>query len=145
MPHAMRWILYLSHLGLSPGRLHQAIEPHPGARVLEIGPGIGHHAIPTARRLAPGGRLDVLDIHPEMLKDLQTRAVARSIDNIVTQIGNAEQLPYGDATFDAAYLITVLGEIPHPESALRELARVVKPGGRIAIGEIFLDPDYVSP
>jgi SAM-dependent methyltransferase len=145
MPHAMRWILYLSHPGLSPRALHRVLEPHSGERILEIGPGIGHHAIPTARRLTPGGRLDALDVQPEMLKALRARTEARAIDNIVAQTGDAEHLPYGDGTFDAAYLITVLGEIPHPEAALRELARVVKRGGRIIIGEIFLDPDYVAP
>ena len=56
-----------------------------------------------------------------------------------------QRLPYPDATFDAAYLITVLGEIPSSEAALRELRRVVKLAGRIVVGEFFLDPDYVSP
>jgi ubiquinone/menaquinone biosynthesis C-methylase UbiE len=67
------------------------------------------------------------------------------VTNLVAAEGNAESLPYEDSTFDAAYLITVLGEIPHPEIALRELGRVVKPGGRIVLGELFLDPDYVAP
>lgn len=145
MPHALRWILYVAHPGLSARRLHRTIAAAAGARVLEIGPGIGHHAIPTALLVGPDGRVDALDIQPEMLRDLQRRAEARGVGNIVTQVGDAEQLPYADATFDAAYLITVLGEVPHPEIALRELARVLKPGGRIAVGEIFLDPDYVSP
>jgi ubiquinone/menaquinone biosynthesis C-methylase UbiE len=145
MPHSMRWILYVAHPGLSARKLHRTIEARPGMRVLEIGPGVGHHALPTARRLAPGGQLDALDIQPEMLRDLQRRAQAQGVDNVVTQVGDALRLPYADATFDAAYLITVLGEIPQPDAALRELARVLKPGGTIAVGEIFLDPDYVSP
>jgi hypothetical protein len=76
MPHAMRWILYLSHPGLSPKALHRVLAPRSGERMLEIGPGIGHHALPTAQRLAPGGRLDVLDVQPEMLVDLGKRAEA---------------------------------------------------------------------
>jgi ubiquinone/menaquinone biosynthesis C-methylase UbiE len=145
MPHSLRWILYLSHPGLSPRALHRVLAPRPGERMLEIGPGIGHHALPTAEALAPSGRLDVLDVQPEMLEDLRTRAERRGVTNVVAAEGDAERLPYGDASFDAAYLITVLGEIPHPEQALRELGRVVKPRGRIVVGELFLDPDYVSP
>jgi SAM-dependent methyltransferase len=145
MPHAMRWILYVSHPGLSPRALHRVLGPKPGECMLEIGPGIGHHALPTARALGPGGRLDVLDLQPEMLEDLRGRANRQGLGNIVAAEGDAERLPYADATFDGAYLITVLGEIPHPDVALRELARVVKRSGRLVVGELFLDPDYVSP
>lgn len=145
MPHALRWILYLSHPGLSPRALHHVLKPRPGERMLEIGPGIGHHALPTAKVLGPSGRLDVLDVQPAMLRDLRTRAERRGIASVAAQAGDAEKLPYGDGTFDGAYLVTVLGEVPHPEQALRELRRVVKPGGRIVLGELFLDPDYVSP
>jgi SAM-dependent methyltransferase len=145
MPHALRWILHLSHPGLSPRALHRVLAPRPGERMLEIGPGIGHHALPTARALGDGGRLDVIDLQPEMLESLRRRAEREGIANIVAAEGNAEQLPFEDASFDAAYLVTVLGEIPRPDVALRELARVVKRGGRIAVGELFLDPDYVAP
>ena len=55
------------------------------------------------------------------------------------------QLPYADATFDAAYLAAVLGEISDQDAALRELARVLKPGGRLVVGELFGDPHWVSP
>ena len=145
MPAAMRWILYFSHPGLSPRALHRVLEPRAGERLLEIGPGTGHHALPTAEILGPGGRLDVLDVQPEMLRDLERRAAARELGTIVTASGDAQRLPYPDATFDGAYLMTVLGEIPDPEQALREMARVVKPGGRIVTGEMWLDPDYVAP
>lgn len=145
MPYAMRWVLYLSHPGLSPHALHRMLEPRPNERMLEIGPGIGHHALPTAAALGPSGRLDVLDVQPEMLADLARRAERLGLSNIVATEGDALQLPYPDATFDGAYLVTVLGEIPRPAAALRELRRVLKPGGRIVLGELFLDPDYVSP
>jgi SAM-dependent methyltransferase len=145
MPHRMRWILYLSHPGLSPRALHRVLAPQPGERLLEIGPGIGHHALPTAAVLGPTGRLDVLDVQPEMLRVLERRAAARGVGNVVPASGDAQRLPYPDATFDGAYLVTVLGEIPDPALALRELGRVVKPGGRIVTGELWIDPDYVAP
>jgi SAM-dependent methyltransferase len=145
MPHALRFFLYLSHPGLSPGALHQVLGLVAGERMLEIGPGIGHHALPTAAALGPRGRLDVIDVQPEMLADLRRHAADRGLGNLIASEGDAQRLPWEDASFDAGYLITVLGEIPSSEAALRELARVVKKGGRIVVGEFFLDPDYVSP
>ena len=145
MPYRLRWLLYLSHPGLSPRALHRVLAPQRGERLLEIGPGIGHHALPTAEVLGPTGRLDVLDVQPEMLRTLEQRAAARGVTNIVTAAGDAQRLPYPDATFDGAYLVTVLGEIPDLGLALRELARVVRPAGRIVTGELWLDPDYVAP
>ena len=54
------------------------------------------------------------------------------------------ELSYVDASFDAAYLTAVLGEISDQDAALRELARVLKPGGRLVVGELFGDPHWVS-
>jgi SAM-dependent methyltransferase len=145
MPYTLRWTLYLSHPGLSPRALHRVLRLRPGERMLEIGPGIGHHALPTAAALGPQGRLDTIDLQPEMLANLARRAAQRGLANIVAAEADAQHLPFADATFDAAYLVTVLGEVPNAAAALRELARVVKRTGRIVVGEFFLDPDYVSP
>lgn len=112
--------------------------------MLEVGPGVGVHAIPVARAVAPDGALDVIDIQPAMIATLRTRARAASVRNVFAICGDATTLPYGDATFDAAVLITVLGEIPEPDAALRELKRVLKPDGRLVIGETLVDPDFVS-
>ena len=73
------------------------------------------------------------------------RAAERGLANVTPTQGDARQLPYPDASFDAAYLTAVLGEIPDQDAALRELARVLKPGGRRVVGELFGDPHGVSP
>lgn len=52
-------------------------------------------------------------------------------------------LPYTDDLFDGAFLVQALGEIPDQEAALRELHRVIKPGGRLVVGELFADPQWV--
>ncbi len=144
MPHFMRWILLVPRGAHSPARVRRLLEPRNGERILEIGPGVGTHALPIAAALRPGGVLDALDIQQEMLADLMRRAARHGLTNILPCQGDAGRLPYRDAAFDAAYLISVLGEIPDAPGALRELRRVLKPGGRLLLGEVLLDPDFIS-
>jgi ubiquinone/menaquinone biosynthesis C-methylase UbiE len=112
--------------------------------VLEVGPGTGYYALPVASWLTPGGRLDLLDVQQEMLDHTMRRARDEGVSNIEPSRGDARDMPYPDAAFDAAYLVTVLGEIPDQDAALRELARVMKPDGRIVVGELFGDPHMVT-
>jgi SAM-dependent methyltransferase len=126
---------------LAPEPLKKLLEPRAGERILELGPGIGVHAIPVAAVLAPDGRLDVLDIQPQMLDRLARRAAKAGEINIVA-IGDVQHLPYPAASFDGAYLIDALGEMPNPPAVLRELRRVLKPAGRLVVGEHFVDPDF---
>jgi ubiquinone/menaquinone biosynthesis C-methylase UbiE len=102
------------------------------------------HALSVAASLGPDGILDVFDVQPEMLSHLMRRAATAGITNIVATHGDARTLPFPDGIFDAAYLISVLGEIPDQDAALRELRRVMKPNGRLVIGEFFIDPDFIS-
>jgi len=64
--------------------------------------------------------------------------------NIVATIGDVQHLPYPAASFDGAYLIDALGEMPNPPAVLRELRRVLKPAARLVVGEHFVDPDFTS-
>lgn len=124
--------------------LREAVDPKPGERILEIGPGGGHHAVEIAPYLLPKGRLDVLDIQPEMLRATEERARRAGVDNIVATVGDAcERLPFEDATFDAVYMSGVLGELPDPQGALSELRRVLNNEGRLLVGEAIPDPDFV--
>ncbi len=124
--------------------LLKALQPIPGERVLEIGPGTGYYSLEVAQRLAPHGQLDVLDIQQEMLDELRQRRTALGIDNLTETHGDASQLPYPDGAFDAAFLVATLGEIPDKAGALREIRRVLKPGGRLVVGEGQPDPHMVS-
>jgi SAM-dependent methyltransferase len=144
MPHIFRWGLLWPRGFLSPRRLKEILEPRPGEHIFELGPGIGVHALPVAASLAPSGRLDVLDVQQPMLDHLARRAARAGVVNIVPRTGDGQRLPYPSATFDGAYLIDVLGEMPDPPAVLQELRRILRPGGRLIVGEHFVDPDYVS-
>lgn len=144
-PYNQRFWVEAPHPLITRPRLREALAPAPGQRVLEVGPGTGYYALHAARWIGPEGHLDVFDLQLEMLDHTLLQAEQREIRNIVAMQGDARELPYETDTFDAAYLVTVLGEIPDQEAALRELARVVKPGGRVVVGELFGDPHWVSP
>jgi ubiquinone/menaquinone biosynthesis C-methylase UbiE len=143
-PYSQRFWVEAPHPFITRERLREILEPSPGERLLEVGPGTGYYALPVAEWLAPGGRLDVLDVQQEMLDHTLRRAHEHGIDNVTPTLSDARQLPYADDSFDGAYLVTVLGEIPDQDAALRELARVVKREGRIVVGELFGDPHMVT-
>ena len=144
-PYSQRFWVEAPHPLITRARLLEILEPRPGERVLELGPGTGYYTLDVAERLSDGGALDIFDLQQEMLDHTMRRAAERGLGNLTPQQGDARRLPYDDEAFDAAYLVTVLGEIPDPEQALRELARVLRPGGRLVVGELFGDPHWVSP
>ena len=143
-PYGLRFSLNLPHAFLTRPKLREMLSPEPGQRVLEVGPGTGYYALQAARWLEPGGTLEILDIQQEMLDHTMRRAHALGISNIVVRQGDAQALPYPDGHFDTAFLVATLGEVPDKERALRELRRVLKPGGRLVVGESQPDPHIVS-
>jgi ubiquinone/menaquinone biosynthesis C-methylase UbiE len=143
-PYSQRFWVEAPHPFITRARLREALDPRPGERVLEVGPGTGYYSLPVAGWIAPG-RLDIFDLQQEMLDHTMRRAEADGISNIDPTRGDARSLPYPDGSFDRAFLVTVLGEIPDQQAALSELRRVLKPGGRLVVGELFGDPHWVSP
>ena len=144
-PYGQRFWVQPPHPSITRARLREALAPEPGDRGLEVGPGTGYYSLEVADRLGPDGRLDIFDLQQKMLDHTMQRARARGLSTLTPSQGDARSLPYPDATFDAAYLVAVLGEVPDQERALRELARVLRPGGRLVVGELFGDPHWVSP
>ena len=105
------------------------LELPPGARVLDVACGTGNVAIPLARQ---GCAVTGVDIAPNLLEQARDRAVIEDLA-ISFDEGDAEQLPYPDASFDA--ITTMFGAMfaPRPELVASELARVLKPGGQLAM------------
>ena len=142
-PYSQRFWVEAPHPLITRDRLCEILEPKPGERILEVGPGTGYYTLDVAEWVRPDGQIDILDIQQEMLDHTMLRAGERGLANVTPSQADATALPYEDASFDATFLVTVLGEIPDQEAALRELARVLKPGGRLVVGELLGDPHYV--
>ena len=142
-PYNQRFWVQAPHPFITRERLREALQPREGERLLEIGPGTGYYSLPVAEWLG-AGTLELLDLQPEFLEHTTRRAQAEGLSNLLATTGDAQSLPYEDDRFDGAFLVTVLGEIPDQDRALRELRRVVRPGGRVVVGELFGDPHMVT-
>ena len=113
-----------------------------GMTVLEIGPGNGTYTLATARWVGEQGRVVTVDIEPKMIERVKRLAQVEGVGNIDAHVAYVYDLPFDDGIFDAIYMITVIGEIPDPERAMKEFHRVLKSVGTLAFSELLLDPDY---
>ena len=112
--------------------------------MLEIGPGVGYYTLDMAEWVGPEGKVEIFDLQQEFLDHTMRRAAERGLTNVVPTQGDATALPYEDASMDAVVLTAVLGEIPDPAAALSEIRRVLKPAGRLVVGELFGDPHFTT-
>ena len=143
-PYGQRFWVEMPHPGIEAGRLRAVLRPEPGERLLEIGPGTGYYTLDLAKWVGPEGRIEIFDLQQEFLDHTMGRAAKRDLTNVVPTQGDATDLPYDDDSMDAVILTAVLGEIPDPGAALGEIRRVLKPGGRLIVGEVFGDPHYTT-
>jgi ubiquinone/menaquinone biosynthesis C-methylase UbiE len=113
-----------------------------GDTVLELGPGSGYFTAGASRIVGQSGTVLCVDIQPEMTALLQDRLASKGVTKAFPIVGDATRLPLSGDSVDAAFLVTVLGEIPDRPGTIAELRRVLKPGGVLSITENLTDPDY---
>jgi ubiquinone/menaquinone biosynthesis C-methylase UbiE len=153
-PYGQRFWVEVPHPIVTRERLRSVLRPAPGERILEIGPGTGYYTLDMAEWVngAGAGRsegdgpgtIEIFDLQQEFLDHVMRGATERGLANVVPTQGDATALPYEDDSMDAVVLTAVLGEIPDPGAALHEIRRVLKPGGRLVVGELFGDPHFTT-
>lgn len=144
-PVWMKWLLDPpSSCGVS-ARTQKTIgflDIRSGMSVLDAGCGPGRLTIPIAQLIGPGGEVTAMDLQDGMLQEVQNRARLANLSNIrFLRAGIGEGKIERDR-FDRVVLITVLGEIPDREAALREIFEALKPGGILLVEETIRDPHY---
>jgi len=128
-----------------PYKIIQASRIKKRIKALEIGCGSGAFTTFIARAVGTEGIVYALDIQPKMLEQLSNKLNIdknKDIKNITPVLASAYVLPFPDNSLDLAYAISVFQEIPDKNKTLKEIKRVLKPGGILSISEFIIDPDY---
>lgn len=114
----------------------------PGASVLDVGCGPGTITVDMAERVAPG-RVVGLDAAADVIA--KASALGESLENVEFVVGNAYALDYADDSFDVVHAHQTLQHVARPVEVLRELRRVVKPGGVVAVRDVDYAGTIIHP
>lgn len=142
------WLGWLVEFDNPFAQIHNAreivrrLELQPGIKVLDVGCGPGRLTIPAAKQVGPQGEVTAVDIQSGMLLKASKKAQAADLKNIRFLQAGAGEGKLGRGLYDRALLVTVLGEIPDREAALKEIFDALKPQGVLSVTEIALDPHF---
>jgi len=113
----------------------------PGERVVDVGCGAGIDSLIAARMVGPDGQVIGVDMTASMLEKARAAAVEAGLGNVEFREGYGEALPVQDSWADVVISNGVLNLMPDKRTALREMARVLKPGGRLQIADILVQKE----
>jgi ubiquinone/menaquinone biosynthesis C-methylase UbiE len=127
------------------GRTVERLALAPGAKVLDVGCGTGASVLPAAQAVGPNGRVIGVDLSARLLDRARAKAAARRLANVEFRIGDMTASGYPNEDFDAVVSVFSIFFVPDMEGLVRELWRMVRPGGKLAVttwGPRIFEPAY---